>query len=57
MMTAAKAWIALAGAIITAVLSSDVVPVDGNAHVVVAILSVLLTALATYKVPNTGKDE
>lgn len=56
-MTAAKAWIALAGAIITAVLSSDVVPVDGNAHVVVAILSVLLTALATYKVPNTGKDE
>lgn len=48
----AKAWVALVGAIVTALLGLDVIPVVGTAHTVLTIASAILTAVVTYAVPN-----
>lgn len=48
----AKAWIALVGAIVTALLGLDVIPVEGNWHIGLTIASAILTAIITYAVPN-----
>lgn len=52
----AKAWVALIGAIITALLASGVVPV-GSWQDYLTIASVIATAVATYGVKNKGVDE
>jgi hypothetical protein len=54
-MDRAKAWIALAGAILTAIWGSDLIidsPVKGWLSFAIAIL----TGIATYTVPNATKD-
>lgn len=50
----AKAWIALMGAMVTALLGLSVIPVVGGWHTGLTIASALLTALVTYAVPNRG---
>lgn len=52
--TAAKAWIALIGAIITGLLGLDVIPVVGIWHNILTIASAIVTAIVTYAVPNRG---
>lgn len=51
---AAKAWIALIGSVVTALLGLSVIPVVGTWHTVLTIISAVLTALTTYAVPNRG---
>lgn len=48
----AKAWVALLGAILTALLGLDVIPVVGAAHTILTIASAIVTAVVTYAVPN-----
>jgi hypothetical protein len=50
----AKAWVALVGAIVTALLGLSVIPVTGGWHTGLTIASAILTALATYAIPNRG---
>ena len=50
----AKAWIALLGSIITALLGLSVIPVVGVWHTVLTIAAAVITALTTYAVPNRG---
>jgi hypothetical protein len=50
----AKAWVALVGAIVTALLGLDVIPVVGAWHTGLTIASAILTAVVTYAVPNRG---
>jgi hypothetical protein len=51
-MTTLKAWIALIFLIVTAITSSDIVPVAGTAHVIWTIVSVIVGAIATWAAPN-----
>lgn len=51
---AAKAWISLLGAIVTALLGLSVIPVEGTWHTILTIISAVVTALITYAVPNRG---
>lgn len=51
-----KAWIALFGAILTAVLSSGII-VTGTWKTVLTIASVIVTAFLTYRVPNTDIND
>lgn len=48
----AKAWVALIGAIVTALLGLDVIPVVGIWHTILTIASAIITAIVTYAVPN-----
>jgi len=48
----AKAWVALLGAIVTALLGLDVIPVIGIWHTILTIASAIITAVITYAVPN-----
>lgn len=48
----AKAWVALLGAMLTALLGLDVIPVQGTWHTGLTIASALVTAIITYAVPN-----
>lgn len=50
----AKAWVALVGAILTALLGLDVIPVVGAWHTALTIASAIVTAVVTYAVPNRG---
>lgn len=50
----AKAWIALLGGIVTALLGLDVIPVVGVWHTALTIASAVLTGVVTYSVPNRG---
>lgn len=50
-LNTAKAWVALAFLIITSVLSSNLIPVSGTTHTVLAILAVVLGAIATWATP------
>lgn len=52
-MTAAKFWVGLVGAIITSVL--QIIP-DGTVKAVLTILSVAITAVLVYRVPNQIKE-
>ena len=54
MATAAKAWVSLLGAIITALLGLDVIPVVGTWHTVLTVAAAICTAVVTYAVPNRG---
>ena len=54
--TAAKAWVALAGAIVTALLGLSIIPVAGSWHTGLTVASVILTALVTYAVPNVDVE-
>ena len=49
---AAKAYVALLGAIVTALLGLSVIPVVGTWHTALTIVSAILTAIVTYAVPN-----
>jgi hypothetical protein len=51
---AAKAYVALLGAILTALLGLDVIPVVGTWHTILTIASAIVTAIVTYAVPNRG---
>lgn len=48
----AKAWVALIGAIITALLGLSVIPVVGTWHDILTIASAIVTSIVTYAVPN-----
>jgi uncharacterized membrane protein len=52
---AAKAWIALIGSIVTALLGLEVIPTVGVWHTILTITSAVVTAVATYQVPNTPR--
>jgi hypothetical protein len=49
---AAKAYVALLGAILTALLGLDVIPVVGTWHTILTIAAAIVTAIVTYAVPN-----
>lgn len=51
-MSTAKAWIAIAGAGVTAALG--IFPPDTNVYRALTIVAALLTAAAVYAVPNAG---
>lgn len=51
-MVAAKAWVALIGSIITALLGLDVIPTVGPWHVILTIGAAICTAIMTFQVPN-----
>jgi uncharacterized membrane protein len=51
-MVAAKAWIALVGGIITALLGLDVIPTIGVWHTVLTIAAAICTSVLTYSIPN-----
>lgn len=54
-MRTAKAWVAATGALVTALtaaLSDDVFNVDDTVQVVVTMVPVIATLVATYAVPN-----
>lgn len=53
-MYMAKAIAAFIGAVVTALLASDTIPVDGEWGRWLTIISVIATAVATYAVPNRG---
>lgn len=53
-MYMAKAIASFIGAVITALLGLDVIPVTGTAHTWLTIISALVTAVITYAVPNSG---
>lgn len=48
----AKAWVALMGAIVTALLGLDVIDVNGGWHTGLTIAAAILTAILTYAIPN-----
>lgn len=48
----AKAWVALIGAILTALIASDVIPTEGRWHEWLTAASVVVTAVVTYLTPN-----
>lgn len=52
--TATKAWIALFGSVLTALLGLSVIPITGTWHVTLTILSAIVTAVSTYAARNTG---
>jgi hypothetical protein len=52
MLYAAKAYAALIGSVVTALLGTQVIPVEGAWHIGLTIASVILTAVATYEIPN-----
>jgi len=54
---AAKAWIALIGAIVTALLGLNVIPITGVWHSILTIASAIITGITTYTVPNRDKPE
>jgi len=51
-MSAAKAWVALLGAIVTALLGLSVIPAAGAWHTALTIVAAVCTAVLTYVVPN-----
>jgi hypothetical protein len=55
-MYAAKMWAALLGSIVTALLASGIIPVTGPWKAILTIVSVVLTAITTYQVRNSGSD-
>lgn len=52
--TATKAWVSLFGAVVTALLGLQVIPVTGAWHVGLTIVSAILTAVSTYAARNAG---
>lgn len=54
--TTAKAWVALMFLIITSILTSDLVPVSGKVHTILAIASVILGAVSTWATKNKVKN-
>lgn len=52
--TATKAWISLFGAVVTALLGLQVIPVTGTWHVALTVVSAIITAVLTYAFPNQG---
>lgn len=50
-----KAWVALAFLIVTAITSSNIVPISGTAHTVWSIISIVIGAIATWAAPNNVK--
>lgn len=52
MFYAAKAYAALVGSIITALFGAQVIPVEGAWHIGLTIASVIMTAVATFEIPN-----
>lgn len=55
LLTAAKAYAALAGAIITALLSSQ--SPDSTLFTILTVAAAVATAVATYSVPNQTTGE
>lgn len=55
-MYAAKAIAAFVGAIVTALLASGKIPVDGIWQIILTIISIIATAITTYQVRNNGTD-
>lgn len=49
----AKAYVALLGGILTALLGLSVIPLTGGWHTGLTIASAVCTAILTYRVPNT----
>jgi hypothetical protein len=56
MIYTAKAIAAFIGAIVTALLASGIIPVDGTLQTVLTLISIIATAVATYNVRNNGVD-
>ena len=57
-ITAFKAWAALVGSIVTALVAADgVIPVTGTWHVVFAVITAVVTAVTTYQVPYIAYDD
>jgi len=56
-MTAAKAVAAFIGTLVTALLASGVIPVDGVLQTVLTVISIVATAVATYQVTNAPKTQ
>lgn len=54
-MLAAKAWAALIGSMLTVLFTSDAIAMDGTVHTAIGVVVALLTAFATYTVPNKKK--
>lgn len=53
----AKAWVALIGAILTALIASDVIPTVGSWHQWLTVASVVVTAVTTYLTPNKVDEQ
>jgi hypothetical protein len=49
---AAKAWVGLLGAVVTALLGLDIISVDGSWHKALTIIAAVCTAVLVYAVPN-----
>ncbi len=50
-ITTFKAWAALIGSIVTALVAADdVIPVTGTVHAVLAVIAIIATAVTTYNV-------
>lgn len=56
-MIAAKAWVALVGSIVTALLGLDVIPVVGPWHVALTVISATCTSILTWAIPNKPDPE
>lgn len=48
----AKAWVALLGAILTALLGLSIIPVTGGWHTGLTIAAAICTSVLTYAIPN-----
>jgi len=51
---ATKAWVSLFGAVVTALLGLQVIPVTGTWHTALTIIAAIVTAVSTYAAPNRG---
>lgn len=51
-MKAAKAWAALVALIVATILSSNLIPISGTWHTILAVVSVIAGAFATWRIPN-----
>lgn len=53
-MYMAKAIAAFVGTVVTALFAASIIPVTGTWHVAFTVISILVTAITTYAVPNRG---
>lgn len=54
-LNTAKAWVALAFMIITAIMQSDVIPASGKFHTILTVISIIIGAVSTWAMPANPK--
>jgi len=54
-LNTAKAWVALAFMIITAIMQSNVIPASGRVHTWLTVVSIIIGAISTWAMPANPK--